>query len=113
PQTLSPGKYLIEATPYTLKKGAGLAGETFRLAFEVVEALGILVYPNPSLGQFQIQPEQGGTLEIFSPQGEQIWEGLVEAKMSQSLEIPEGKPGTYILRLTTKQGVIEKRIRIQ
>ncbi|MEO1652532.1 MAG: T9SS type A sorting domain-containing protein, partial [Bacteroidota bacterium] len=110
---LSPGQYQIRATPFTEAQGQGDFGRTLGLTFEVIEDLGILIYPNPNPGQFQINPNQDGQLEIYDPQGALIWQGYVEKHQPRHLDIPSERPGTYILRLNSGSRMSETRVLIQ
>ena len=89
---------------------------TFGLA-ENESGLGIIVYPNPSSGNFRIEltvdKSTTAKLMLFNAAGEPVW-GPVEVEISHKLSLPFSleslSEGIYLLQVETIKGISNCKI---
>ncbi|MFO7938969.1 MAG: T9SS type A sorting domain-containing protein [Bacteroidales bacterium] len=73
----------------------------------------VKIYPNPTQGRLRVVISQSerprGTMELFSLTGQRMLSRPV-TQFENTLDITEFPAGTYLLRLTMGQQVIDKKI---
>ncbi len=69
------------------------------------------VYPNPTTGLVNIEAEGMQHITIMNTLGQMIYD--VEANGSTTLDLGQYGTGIYMIRLTTKDGVIVKRVSVE
>ena len=67
----------------------------------------VIVYPNPSSGDFTIRCEGMKRIEVYSIDGRLVHRIQTESPVQQLNGLPNG---TFLLKVTTTDGVIVKRI---
>ncbi len=78
----------------------------------------ILVYPNPSKGDFRLQLDQKferATVRIFDAQGKEIWEKSYAnlLKINELIDLGKKPAGVYYLRLETEKGSLVRKITVE
>jgi hypothetical protein len=66
---------------------------------------GLLIYPNPNVGKFELRNETGknGLVRIYSALGKEIYSQKIDSSISQNISL-ELIPGIYIVVLSHSQG---------
>lgn len=74
-------------------------------------ASSVLIYPNPSSGQFSVFSPESGYMTLLNMQGETVLESEVQGNNKKVISF--STPGCYFLSLQTSSGLINKRIIIK
>lgn len=74
----------------------------------------ISIYPNPNKGEFNIEIDEENTkVEIFALNGAKVYGKIMQKKGIQQITLSETEKGTYLVKITNKKGVVNKRIVVQ
>ena len=92
-------------TPFTLSGVSGIEDVKADAAADVV------VYPNPADDVVYVQsPSAMGSINVFSLSGKQVIVANAEGAQSTSLQVDNLPSGVYVIKITTDEGVVVRRM---
>jgi hypothetical protein len=79
---------------------------------EMFENGNVLVYPNPSNGQFNVEIDEPARIVLFNSIGSQMFEGLYDAGV-HSMNFSSMEAGVYLISIRKQNQIVNHRIIIQ
>jgi len=113
-----PEKVIVSASD-----GIASVADTFTIEVESFVGIGnpmadleVKLYPNPNNGRFVIEGDmfelKDVVLEIFNEKGQLIWNRKIQDEtgtLRESVDLNDAPGGLYLLRVSNKSGVLNKR----